>query len=52
MQTVTFDEAQRDLVKLARDLAHEGELVITDADKPVANLRAFPSVDDDLRGEL
>lgn len=38
MQTVTLTEAQKHLVELVRDLAHEGELVITDANKPVAKL--------------
>jgi len=38
MQTVTLDEAQRHLTELVRDLARKGELIITDADKPVAKL--------------
>ena len=38
MQTVTLAEAQKHLAELVRDLAREGELVITDADKPVARL--------------
>ena len=38
MQTVTLDEAQRQLVKLVHDLAREGELVITDENQPVAKL--------------
>ena len=38
MHTVTLDEAQKHLVELVHGLAREGELVITDADKPVARL--------------
>ncbi len=38
MQTVTLTEAQRHLPELVRDLSRDGELVITDADKPVARL--------------
>ena len=38
MQTVTLAEAQQHLAQLVRDLPREGELVITDADKPVARL--------------
>ena len=38
MQTVSLAEAQQHLAELVRDLAREGELVITDADKPVALL--------------
>jgi antitoxin (DNA-binding transcriptional repressor) of toxin-antitoxin stability system len=38
MQTVTLADAQKHLAELVRDLAREGELVITDADKPVARL--------------
>jgi len=38
MQTVTLAEAQQHLAELVRDLPREGELVITDADKPVARL--------------
>jgi prevent-host-death family protein len=38
MQTVTLDEAQRHLTELVRDLARRGELIITDADKPIAKL--------------
>jgi prevent-host-death family protein len=38
MQTVTLSEAQQHLAELVRDLARDGELVITDADKPVAKL--------------
>jgi antitoxin (DNA-binding transcriptional repressor) of toxin-antitoxin stability system len=41
MQTVTLAEAQQHLAELVRDLAREGELVITDADKPVARLSPF-----------
>ena len=40
MQTVTLAEAQRKLFELVRDLPREGELLITDADKPVARLAA------------
>lgn len=73
MQTVTLPEAQRRLTELVRDLAIQGDLIITDADKPIAKLsflssrsslkdlqpksvgailRPFPSVDDDLLGEM
>ncbi|MCI0534593.1 MAG: type II toxin-antitoxin system Phd/YefM family antitoxin [Verrucomicrobiales bacterium] len=38
MQTVTLAEAQQHLTELVRDLARQGEWVITDADKPVARL--------------
>jgi antitoxin (DNA-binding transcriptional repressor) of toxin-antitoxin stability system len=38
MQTVTLDEAQKHLAKLVHELPHEGELIITEADKPVAKL--------------
>jgi antitoxin (DNA-binding transcriptional repressor) of toxin-antitoxin stability system len=38
MQTVTLFEAQKHLLELVRDLAREGELLITDADQPVARL--------------
>lgn len=38
MQTVTLDEAQRHLSELVRDLARKGDLIITDAHKPVAKL--------------
>jgi antitoxin (DNA-binding transcriptional repressor) of toxin-antitoxin stability system len=38
MQTVTLTEAQKHLLELVRGLAREGELLITDADKPVAKL--------------
>ena len=38
MQTVTLAEAQKHLLELVRDLARECELLITDADKPVARL--------------
>ena len=38
MQTVTLDEAQKHLVELVRKLETEGELLITDAEKPVARL--------------
>ena len=38
MHTVTLAEAQQHLAELVRGLAREGELVITDADKPVARL--------------
>jgi len=41
MQTVTLPEAQKHLSELVRDLAREGELVITDADKPVAKLSSL-----------
>ena len=38
MQTLTLPEAQQHLIELVHDLRREGELVITDADKPVARL--------------
>jgi prevent-host-death family protein len=38
MQSVTLAEAQAHLTELVRDIAREGELVITDADTPVARL--------------
>ena len=38
MQTLTLSEAQQHLTELVRDLAQEGELLITDANKPVAKL--------------
>ena len=38
MQTVSLDEAQRHLSELVGNLAHEGEFLITDHDKPVARL--------------
>jgi len=37
-QTVTLAEAKDHLVELVHDLAREGELLITDNDKPVARL--------------
>jgi antitoxin (DNA-binding transcriptional repressor) of toxin-antitoxin stability system len=40
MQTVTLDEAQKHLAELVRELGREGELLITDAEKPVAKLSA------------
>ena len=41
MQTVTLDEAQKHLAKLVHELPREGELVITDDDKPVAKLSSI-----------
>jgi len=38
MQTVTLSEAQKHLAELVRGLGREGELLITDADQPVARL--------------
>ncbi len=38
MQTVTLSEAQQHLMELVRELPRQGELLITDADKPVARL--------------
>ena len=38
MNTVTLEEAQQHLPELVRNLAREGELLITDADQPVARL--------------
>jgi len=40
MQTVTLDEAQKHLAELVRELGRQGELLITDAEKPVAKLSA------------
>jgi antitoxin (DNA-binding transcriptional repressor) of toxin-antitoxin stability system len=40
MQTVTLDEAQKHLPELVRKLGGQGELLITDAEKPVARLSA------------
>ncbi len=42
-QTVTLDEAQKHLPELVHRLANEGELLITDADKPVARLAPVSS---------
>jgi antitoxin (DNA-binding transcriptional repressor) of toxin-antitoxin stability system len=38
MQTVTLDEAQKHLVELIRHLGSNGELLITEAEKPIAKL--------------
>ena len=38
MQKVTLDEAQKRLPELVRSLNREGELLITDHDRPVARL--------------
>ena len=38
MQTVTLSDAQKHLLELVRELPRQGELLITDADKPVARL--------------
>ncbi len=38
MQTLTLSEAQQHLTELVRGLTRESELVITDADQPVAKL--------------
>lgn len=38
MQTVTLDEAQKHLLELVHNLAKEGDLLITEADRPVARL--------------
>jgi antitoxin (DNA-binding transcriptional repressor) of toxin-antitoxin stability system len=40
MQTVTLDEAQKHLADLVRELARGGEVLITEAEKPVAKLSA------------
>lgn len=40
MQTVTLSEAQKHLWELVRELPRQGELLITDEDKPVARLTA------------
>jgi len=42
MQTLSLTEAQQHLVELVRSLKLEGELVITDADKPIAKLLPVP----------
>lgn len=42
MQTVTLSEAQEHLTALVRGIAREGELLITDADTPVAMLSPVP----------
>jgi antitoxin (DNA-binding transcriptional repressor) of toxin-antitoxin stability system len=38
MNTVTLNEAQQHLPELVRKLTRDGELLITDADQPVARL--------------
>jgi antitoxin (DNA-binding transcriptional repressor) of toxin-antitoxin stability system len=38
MQTLSLSEAQQHLTELVRGLTRDSELVITDADKPVAKL--------------
>lgn len=38
MQKVTLDDAKEHLAELVRNLPREGELLITDADQPVARL--------------
>ena len=43
MQTVTLSEAQKHLSELVRELPRRGELLITDADKPVARLSSVAS---------
>lgn len=43
MKTVTLPEAQRHLTELVRNLALDGDLVITDADKPIAKLSLLPT---------
>lgn len=40
MQTLTLAEAQQHLGEVVRGLSRGGELVITDADQPVAKLSA------------
>jgi antitoxin (DNA-binding transcriptional repressor) of toxin-antitoxin stability system len=42
MNTVTLSEAQQHLPELVRDLAREGDLLITDANQPVARLSLVP----------
>ena len=42
MQTLTLSEAQQHLTELVRGLARQGELLITEADKPVAKLSPVP----------
>jgi len=43
MNAVTLSEAQRHLVELVRDLAREGELLITDDNRPIAKLSPVTS---------
>jgi antitoxin (DNA-binding transcriptional repressor) of toxin-antitoxin stability system len=43
MNSVTLSEAQRNLVELVHDLEGQGELLITDNDRPVARLSAVTS---------
>lgn len=43
MQTVTMTEAQKHLPELVRDLARDGELVITLADQPVPKILPLPT---------
>lgn len=43
VHAVTLSEAQQHLVELVHDLARQGELLITDNDRPVARLSAVTS---------
>lgn len=43
MNAVTLSEAQQHLTELVQDLAREGELLITDNNRPVARLSAVTS---------
>ena len=40
---MTLPEAQQHLTELVRNLALDGDLVITDADKPIAKLSLLPT---------
>jgi prevent-host-death family protein len=42
VQKVTLEDAQKHLPELVRNLPREGELLITDADRPVARLMPVP----------
>ena len=43
MSTVTLEEAKQRLGELVQSLPTEGEIVITDGQKPVAKLASVPS---------
>lgn len=43
MQTVPLSEAQEHLTALVRGIAHAGELLITEADTPLASLSPMPT---------
>ena len=46
MQTVTLEEAQKHLAELVRKLGRHGDLLITEAEKPVAKLSAVTTTAD------